>query len=199
MARSAINITEGAGKALDTFQRTVGGTALEGQIVILGLPFVATYSVVASSISTATSAAHVLELMAGVTNHVRVESFRIKQVVSAGAAAMLSIQLLRLTTAGTGGTGVTARPYDTADTVSATAMTLAAVKGTEGVQLGQIDIPLRAAIVAAEYEYIWTTPPGVKPLIIPAGTANGLTWKIVTGVATSTISIVVTFSETAEL
>jgi type 1 fimbria pilin len=198
MAASLIGITEGVGKNLRTWQRTVSSSAVEEQFIILGDSPKATYSVVASAISTATSASHILQIMAGSTLYVKLEKLRIKQVANAGAVAMVAIQVLRLTSAGTGGSAVTPRPHDTSDTAGATAMTLPSSKGTEGVQLDLIDFPLRAAILGQEQEYVWTLPDDVKPFIIEPGTTNGLCLKVVTGVASATLSMVATISETAE-
>ena len=90
---------------------------------------------------------------------------------------------------------ITFRPHDSVDDpAGVTGMTLPTSKGTEGVVLRPIDLPLRAAVLGQQQEYVWTPPPGTKPYIIPAGGANGLAFKIVTGVtgASVTISVVVT-------
>jgi hypothetical protein len=201
MAESLIGVAEGTPtKNIDTWSRVIAGLTVEDQKIVLGEPYKASYTVVASAITTATSASHVLQIMAGASNHVRIERVKIKQVANAGAVAMLALQVLRLTSAGTGGTVVTFRPHDSGDAAAgATGMTLPTVKGAEGVQLDLIDFPLRAAILGNEQEPVYTLPDDVKPWIIPSGAANGICFKIVTGVATSTISIVVTVSETAYL
>jgi hypothetical protein len=201
MAESTVGVAEGTPtKQLDTWSRVISAITVEDQKIVLGEPYKASYSGVASSILTTTSASHVVQIMAGASLNVRVERIKIKQVVNAGAATMLALQVLRLTSAGTGGTVVTFRPHDSADAAAgATMMTLPTVKGAEGVQLDLIDFPLRAAIVAGEQEPVWTLPDDVKPFIIPAGAANGLCFKIVAGVATSTISIIATVTETAYL
>jgi hypothetical protein len=201
VAESTVGVAEGTPtKNLDTWSRVIAATTVEDQKVVPGEPYKASYTAVASAITTATSASHVLQIMAGASNYVRLERFKIKQVANAGGVAMLALQVLRLTSAGTGGTVVTFRPHDSGDAAAgATAMTLPTAKGTEGALLDLIDFPLRAAIVAQEQEHVWTLPDDVKPIIIPSGAANGICFKIVAGVATSTISIVATVTETAYL
>ena len=45
----------------------------------------------------------------------------------------------------------------------------------------------------------WYQKPGMKPLIIPAGAANGLAFKNVTATAAGTVIIYVEFTETSFL
>jgi hypothetical protein len=198
--QSLLAYTDGAGKNIDAQERTISAVAYQQQTFLLGPPYLPAYSVIASSISTATAASHILEIMAGATNYVAIERVRVKQV-TIGTAGILSLAVLRLTSAGTGGGVVTPRPFDSADSAAdATAMTLPTVKGAEGVQLDQIDFPLIVARSASvEPEYVWTPPVGMKPWIIPTGATNGLCFKAVAGIATDTISIVVTFSLRAYL
>jgi hypothetical protein len=198
---SNIGVAEGTPtKQIHTVQRSVSAVNVEDQLVVPGEPWKTTYTIIASAISTATAASHLLQIMAGGTLYTRIEKVRIKQVANAGGVAMLALQAFRLTSAGTGGGVVTARPHDSADAAfSGAAMTLPTVKGAEGVQLDLYDFPLRAAIAANEQEHVWTLPEDAKPWIIPAGVANGICFKAAAGVATSTISIVVTLSETSYL
>jgi hypothetical protein len=197
VTESLISVPEAAGKNLHSFQRSVASTAVEDQVVILGPPYLATYTVTAEGVSVATSSDHLLEVMAGGSLHVRVERVEIKQVANANALTMAKIRVYRLTSAGTGGSALTPAPHDAADGASgATAMTIPAANGTEGTLLHTIDLPLRVAIVASELPYIWTPPTGIKPWLIAAGVTNGLAFKIVTGVATTpTVTLNVTLTE----
>ena len=200
MAESIVQVTEGTGKKLHTFQRTVGANSVEDEAVYPAEFPSASYSLIASNISTATSASHILQIMAGATNYVRIRRIYVQQTGLAGAVNTFVLQFFRLTTAGTGGTAVTARPYDSSDAAAgATGMTRPTTKGTEGVQLGLLRVPLFAAYPVTSPPAVWEQHPGMKPLIIPAGTSNGIALKISTGVASSTIDVVVELVETSFL
>jgi hypothetical protein len=143
-----------------------------------------------------------MQLMAGSSLNVRIRSIRIEQVANATSVTILGFDIYRLTPAGTGGTAITARPYDTADAAAgATGMTLPTVKGTEGVLLFGTAIVMRQAAAATgtqpEETYEWRQSPNVKPLIIPAGTANGIAVKIASAVAAGTVLVTIEFVETA--
>lgn len=199
MARASISLTEGSGaKKTATEERTVSSVVVQSQYVILDEPAAPTYSVVATGISAATTADHVLQIMAGSSSYVRVHSIRIEQRGAASGAAVMGVALYRLTTAGSGGTSITPRPFDTADTAAATAMSLPSSKGTEGSQLWQWELEAeqtRPYLGVAT----WETSPRCKPIIIPAGTANGLAIKVVAGVASVTLTVNVLITETAWL
>jgi hypothetical protein len=200
VAESSVNVTEGSGKRLRTFDRTISSTLVQEQVFQHGEPYLPTYSIVTRNTAVSTTDAHALQIMAGSSLHVRINSIRVYQYNTATAAGMLELMLYRLTTAGTGGTSITPRPYDTAEAASGcTAMTLPSSKGTEGVQVGQLRLPvLTAAPLDDPAE--WIAKERAKPIIIPAGTSNGIALKVYAGIATTTsVSIWVEVTETAWL
>jgi hypothetical protein len=203
VAQSSVNVTEGSGKRLNTWDRTISSTLVQDQFVQFGEYPYPTYGVVAEAISVATTADHILQIMAGSSNHVRIRYIYVEQSAGAAAASNLSLQLLRLTTAGTGGSAITPFKFDTGDAAAgATAMTIPTAKGTESTLLRRVNISLRqnANTGTQEDGWEWRQAPNTKPLIIPAGTSNGIAIKVVAGVTTSpSVNIYVEFVETAFL
>jgi hypothetical protein len=202
MAESIVQVSEGVGKKLHTWQRTVGANNVDDEFVIPGEYPLPGYCF-GGTASVATSADHLFQLMAGASLKVRLRYFRIEQSANATAASIIALTLFRLTTAGTGGTALTPRPFDTADAAAgATAMTLPTAKGTEGVDLGpRTVLALRQTVATAGAQvddvWEWYQKPGMPPIIIPAGTANGLAVKIGTGVAGASCAFYAEFVETA--
>lgn len=204
MSTSSVRVTEGSGPYLWTDQRSVASVNREAQYVLLAEPALPTFTALAASISIATANDHVIELMAGSSNYVRIHRIKIEQGGStSGTAEALTISILRLTTAGTGGTSVTPRPFDTADTATATAMTLPSSKGTEGVELLRNVTLVRKAVLATSAQsddfYEWTAHPRAKPIIIPAGTSNGICVKNTAAYASASLVVEIEFTETAWL
>ena len=132
MPESVVQVTEGSGKLLHTFQRTIGANSVEDEVVLNGEQYLATYRIATAQTSVATASSHLLQIMAGATLNVYIRSIRVYQVAMATAAAITVVALFRLTTAGTGGTVMAPQPLDTTDAASgSTSMTLPTVKGTE--------------------------------------------------------------------
>lgn len=201
MAESIINVTEGSGRKLHTWNRTIGANSIEDEFVLPGEFPYATYSVVAAGISGATANSHIVQIMAGGTLPVRIRSITITQMAAPAAVVAYALQIFRVTTAGTGGTAITPRPYDSADAASgATAMTLPTVKGTEGVQLHQEALWLGTAAIPTTNNRLewpnWSPSGRLKSIIIPAGTTNGIVVKNPAGVAASTFDISIELVET---
>ena len=144
---------------------------------------------------TTTSASHLFFLQGDGTLYTRVNWFEISQQTLAGGAATAEIRVYRTTTAGTGGTSISCYPVDGNDTspYAGVAMTLPTAKGTEGVLLYQMRLPILAAAPVLQ-TYRWERQNYEKPWIIAPATTNGLAWKLVTGIATSTLNITVGFS-----
>jgi len=202
VAESSVNVTEGSGKRLHTYDRTISSVLIQDQFTLPAEYPYASYVVDSNFTSVATTSAHVLQIMAGASLNVRLRRLRIEQVASATTVAALSFEIMRLTTAGTGGTAITPAKFDTADAASgATAMTLPTAKGTESTTLFRTVLIMRQATAATatqpEEMFEWTQHPGTKPIIIPAGTANGIAVKIGTGVAAATVIVTAEFVETA--
>jgi hypothetical protein len=202
MPESIVQVTEGSGKKLHTFQRTIGANAVEDEVILHGEPYLASYIQNATAASTATANSHLLQLMAGASLNVYVRQIRCYQTALATTAAIARLQVLRLTTAGTGGTAQSAaQALDTTDAAAtATAMTLPTVKGTEAA------VSLRGLTGS----FIQTVPTGgtstliavfdferfrSKALRIPAGTANGIAVKNLDAVAAATLQIEIDFTE----
>jgi hypothetical protein len=199
MAESIVQVTEGSGKKLHTFARVIGANTVEDEAVINGEQYLASYSFNAGP-AIITLNAHCLQIMAGASLIVRIRRIEILPGTAATAALRGGWGIYRLTTAGTGGGVITPSKLDPADAASgATAMTLPTVKGTEGV------------LVTVLTDNVWQTMPTSgtigpkcvvdfdrprsKPLIIPAGTANGIAIKNLVAVAAADININVIFDE----
>lgn len=205
MAESKVSVTEGSGKNFHTFDRTVSSVLVQDQFTVPGEYPYASYVVFGAGISIATANDHVLQIMAGSSNHVRIRRIRVEQFANATTAAATSMSLYRLTTAGTGGTSVTPARHDLGDAVAgATAMTLPTVKGTEAASdtLRWAMLWRQAvATTGAQFDdyFEWTQMPGQKPIIIPAGTSNGVAIKTNAAVAGATVIVTVEFTETPYL
>lgn len=201
MAESIVQVTEGVGKKFHTWSRVVSAQTVEQQFVLPGEFVYATYTVVASLISVATAADHLLQIMAGASLNVRIRRIYVRQAAAVTAASSSGIDVVRLTTAGTGGTAVTPRPLDTADAAAGcTAQTLPTAKGTEGSIVLEDRIGLiqtQPVVDTAKME--WRQSPNAKPLIIPAGVANGIAIKNLNANAGASVTITVELVETAYL
>jgi len=189
-------------KKLHFFERTIGANIVQDEVVLLGEPYLATYTLVAEGVSTATAASHLLQIMAGSALTVRIRWIQIQQSGLAGAAGTTRIELVRLTTAGTGGGAITAAKMDTTDGAGGvTGMTLPTVKGTETTVVFADSLGLVAAApVLQAGKVIWgVAPPAAnhKPLMIPAGTSNGIAIKNISGLASGTVDIVVSCTESS--
>lgn len=204
MSDSSLGYTDGAGKNIHTDQRTYSGTAKEDQYFLFAQPTAVTYTAVATGIATTTSASHLMIVQADGTNYTRIKGIWVGQRALAGAVATAQLQVLRTTTAGTGGSSISAYPLDGGDTspYAGVVMTLPSSKGTEGVALVYGNLGLAAANpVTTANEFVWPkwNRLGSKPIVLAPATGNGICIKIVTGIATSTVDIMVDFEVTAFL
>jgi hypothetical protein len=205
MTDTYIELSAGVGTKNHSYTRPISGNTVHETVNLNGEPHLATYTVVASA-SSATADSHLLQIMAGASNYVRIRRIRLYQGALATTAAMGRIDLFRLTTAGSSGGSVTPRSLDTADSAaSATAMTLPGPKGTEGNQIYIINAMFIQTVptggpngAALLWDLDFDTRRG-KPLIIPPGTTNGIAIKQVTPVAGASVWMNVEFSETSFL
>lgn len=196
MAEGFINLTEGSGKKAHTFQRVIGANTVEDPVSLVGLPYLAAYTVTpAAGVSTATAASHLLQIMAGANLNVYLYRLALYQLAAATAAAIDLIEIVRLTTAGTGGTALTPAPRDTTDAASgATAMTLPTAKGTEGVFVDRATAQFtqtiatqaggKEATLLVEFDFARLFG---KPLRISSGVTNGIAIKNPTARAGATV------------
>lgn len=198
MAESLVQVTEGVGKKLHTWQRTVGANSVEDDFNLPGEYPLASYTVTATGVSSATAASHMMQIMAGASLNVRIRRIRVNQLAAAAGVNTIDFSIVRLTTAGTGGTAITPSKLDNSDSASgATAMTLPTVKGTEGSIAWDEAIWVgTAAIPPSPGRWEWVQHPFSKPILIPAGAANGIAIKN-TALASATFSIVVELVETS--
>jgi hypothetical protein len=202
MGQSSINVTEGSGKRLNTWDRTISSVLVQDQFTLPSEYPYPTYSVSAGNIVLATAASHLLQIMAGSSAYVRIRRITWQNLTAPAGVTIMQLQLFRLTTAGTGGTSITPRRFNMGDAAAgATAMTLPTAKGTESDQLYERAMFLSTAAVPTGPlgMWEWTQHPGEEPIIIPAGTSNGLVIKNVGAVATATCSMTVEFTETSWL
>lgn len=201
MAESTILYTPGAGGKIHSFNRTIGANAVEDEVVLLGENYLASYMVNAIAVSTATANSHLLQIMAGASLKVRIRRIEIWQYAMATTVALMDTRIYRLTTAGTGGTGFTAAPLEAADgAAGAQPMQLPTVKGTEGtlicsgrpymMQTLGASAQLSSPVLVFDFDR-----PRSKPLVIPAGTANGIAIKNVDAVAAGTVVVNVWLDE----
>lgn len=205
MPEGLVQVTEGSGKSLHTFQRVIGANTVEDEVVVQGEPYLADYALNSNgnSVSTATAGSHILQVMAGATLKLRVRRIELYQSTMATAAAMMVVEIRRLTTAGTGGSSFAPAPLDPAEAAAgAVGMTLPTVKGTEGAGLaiwaGAVYMMQTVAASSQLANPILTIDfdrPRMKPLIIGAGLANGFVIKNVSAIAGAAVLQVVYFSE----
>ena len=202
MAEGNIVVTAGSGVAIHSNTRTISSTTMHDQYVLPGEFAYASYIASTTSISIATANSHVIQLMASSSLNVRVRRIRLEQSGNATTGVVCAFQLFRLSTAGTGGSAITPAPFDTADSASgATAQTLPSAKGTETTMLMQTQLVMRQAVSATGAQvddaYEWYQLPGTKPIVIPAGTSNGLALKVINATAGATVTVSIEFIETS--
>lgn len=205
MPESTVQVTEGAGKKLHTFNRTIGTNSVEDEIVVQGEPYLASYicnfSAGGAAISLATANSHVMQIMAGATLKVRIRRIEIWQHVMATTAVMAAFAIVRLSTAGTGGTVQTVASMDAADPApGATCMSLPTVKGTETqfavFGTGPLEQTIGTGINQPQPLAVWDFDRlRSKSLIIAAGTANGIAVKNLAAYAAATVWVNVWLDE----
>jgi hypothetical protein len=196
-----LSITEGAGKKVAAASYTEAGQTVLDQKILVGEQYLSTYTVNALGILTTTTGAHLLQVMAGTGLNIRLRHIAVWQSVLATASAFADLSIVRLTSAGSGGTVITPAPHDPADTATATAMSLPSSKGSLGVVILQPTVCFSQTVPLSGpntlpllFEHDWDGLRS-KPPIISAGTSSGIAIQIVTGVATATVNIALTFTE----
>jgi len=199
---SSLGVTPGTGSniAATSYTDENAHTVLD-QKVILGEQYLSTFDANAIGINASTSASHILQIMAGSSLDVRIRRITVWQSAVATTAAISDLAILRLTSAGTGGTVVTPTTLVPSDTTTSSARTLPSSKGSEGAIIMQPTLTYTQTVPVSGpgnamllFDYDWDAL-RAKPLIIGAGTSNGLALKIITGVAGATLNVTVTYSE----
>lgn len=200
MAESFVQVTEGSGKKLHTFQRTVGANTVEDEVVLLGESYMATYTA-RSGAAVSTADSHLMQLMAGASLPVRIRRIMVTPSARADTAFVDGLQVVRLTTAGTGGTVVTPQKFDNSDAAAgATAMVRPTAKGTESGILWEEHV-VHPSSTSSSHPHVplMDLRCGAdllsKPIIIPAGTANGIALKNTVAEASATVVVSILFVE----
>ena len=197
MTEQFVQVTEGTGKKLHTYQRSIGGNLVQDEVVVRGEPYLAAYCARTAGISTATAASHTLQIMAGASLRLYIREIHIWQMAAASAAASGRFDVVRLTTAGSGGTAIPTPTFDPADTsAGATAQALPSTKGTEGDIIMFLPVGFSGALPATEAHTVrWVASDMSKAIIVAAGTSNGIAIKCASAIASATVAIDVVFSE----
>jgi hypothetical protein len=197
MAESIVQVTEGSGKKLHTFQRTIGPNVVEDEVTLFGEQYLAGYVIAPSSQVVSTSNSHLLTLYAGSSLKLYVRRIVVQQFALASAVGTLAVQIFRITVAGSAGTSWTPKLLDTSDAASgATAKTLETGGTEEGNPIIRGQLTLRAAQPVLDSDgFRWEQHPRQKAIIIPAGTANGLAIKNTTSDSTATVVCRIDFDE----
>lgn len=203
MSDASIKILDGDGATeyLHTDEKSYGGTNKNDQYTLLADSRRVTYTAVMEAVSCATSAAHVAILQADGTNYTKLWGIDIQQV-GLPTAALANFQILRTTTAGSGGTSISAYPMDGADTspYGGVIQTLPSSKGTEGVMLLKRRISMVAALpVSSDQSWSWRADTNQKPITVGTANTGGVCLKIVTGIASLTVDVILHFYTTATL
>lgn len=191
MGNSYFTIDEGTTKNIATYSRTVDGATVHTQKVMLDEPGFDTYHIsVTANVGITSANKHLLQIMAGGTNRVYVRRFQAWQNANATTTGKVQILVYRLTTAGTGGTSYTPAPVDPSSSASgATAMSEPSSKGTEGTLLDHFYGLIHTAITTVGLdnpclERVYDTG-RARPIIISAGTSNGIAFKCTSSDATA--------------
>lgn len=202
MPEGFVQVTEGAGKKLRTFERTVGVNDVHAAAMVHDEPHLASFVATtagAAGVSTATINSALIELMAGASLNVYLRRIRIYQFQVATTAAIVGFDLVRCSTAGTGGTTLTEVARDLGDTPSATAKTLptpGTLTSTLDTRIAYMLQTIPTAVdfnpLRADFDFRDTRS---KALIIPAGTSNGIIVRNRQAIAAATVSIVVEWDE----
>lgn len=200
MAENIVNVTEGSGKKLHTWDTTIGANLVQDEFVVPGEYPYPTYVAAFNNVSIAGTTPSV-QIMAGASLKVRIRRIHLEQRTNATTAGITAVQFQRLTSAGTGGGVITPRPYDTADAASgATCMTLPTVLGTVSLVLFTTVLSMRQALPASgtvpDDVYEWVAPPNGKSIVIPVGATQGLNIQFGV-VAGATVDGYIEFVETA--
>ena len=204
-AGSFIQVTNGSGPKVSTGATyTENSNVVQDQKVIIGEPYLASYAIAPGTSSLLTNAnVHALEIMAGASLNVRLRRLVVYMHTLPGTANFLGIELWRLTTAGTGGTAVTPAPLNPADSASgATAMVVPTAGGTESTRLWSALVMLPQAVsttmpwpplIDLDFDEMERT----GPIIIAAGTTNGLALKTTVAFSGAAIRVNALITETS--
>lgn len=201
MPEGFFNATEGSGKKLHTWQRTIGANDVHDEYVLMGEQPLATYAANSPTVSIATANDHPMQLMASASVNLYVRRIMVYLAGLATTAVNAEFRIFRLTTAGTGGTSTASVAFDTtAGAAGGAAMTLPTAKGTEGSRMWIGDAQLTQTVSATPgkdallFDLLFDGE-HLPALRVPAGASNGIAFKNVTAVAGASIAVNVWWSE----
>jgi len=202
VAESIVQVTEGSGKKLRTFQRVITPNTVEEEAMFLAEQNAPTYAWTTPGLSLA-AAGDLMQIMAGASLNVYLRRILVYQHIAATTAAIAEFQLVRLTTAGTGGTAVNPLPLDSTDNAASSAgMTLPTARGTAGNRLWHGDAGLLQTMPTSGASLLLLDLDFDKLLRgkvprIPAGVTNGLAFQLVSTHAGAQVIIAAYLAEQA--
>lgn len=204
MAESLVQVTEGVGKKLHTWSRVVGANIIEDEFNVPGEFPYPSYTVDVDAISMANAGDDIVQIMAGAALNCRIRSIDIRQAAAATAVAVRTLTIARITSAGTGGAVVTPSKMSNADGAysgAAASLVPNATHGTIGAVIRTVRFALFQALSATQAQvpdtFHWEQKPGMEPIIIPAGVANGLVIRNATATAGALLTVTIELVETA--
>jgi hypothetical protein len=188
VADTSFAVTAGSGTLLHSVTTSIGGSMVHNEVVTLGEQYLATYTTFFSTAAAAASSdKHPFELMAGASLKLRIREITFWQQAASAAGTMMAFEILRLTTAGTGGTSRAVAALDPADAAAgATLMQTPTAEGTEGAILLVAVYPTVTTLPNLAPAFSWKQLPNAKPIVVAAGTSNGIGLSITTGGGTGT-------------
>lgn len=192
----SVPITPGSGKtikadviageeyqAVKLYDATAGSTnaaivdASGNLRVVGGQSTLATYSFGTGPLAP-TAARQLFVIEAPASGVIRLQRIIIWQPGSQTTAGLVTLQLLRTTTASSGGTAITPAPVDSSDAAYGGIVRSLPTSGTESTVLDQIAVYVPAALAAFTPIVIdYAVLDSLKAPVIPAGTANGIALK----------------------
>ncbi len=196
---SSVALQEAASpdKYFHTSQRDYSGTNKEDQYVLGAYPVRTTYRAYAAAVSTATSLDHLIFIQADGSNYTFINGIWVTQTTLAGAASTANLKIIRTSTAGSGGGSISAYPVDAADggAYAGTIQTLPSSKGTEGVTLfgGPLGMT-NAQPMTTVNQLFYRFGDDEKGIVIGTATTDGICIKIITGIASGKVDLVLEFT-----
>lgn len=208
---SFIQVTNGTGPKIATGPTyTENANVVQDQKVIPGEGYLAHYGVDSNGgIAPPSSAPKAwFTINAGASLNLRIRRIIINQAtISTTTAGSVTLGVYRTTTAPVGGTAHTPALFDSADAAAgATSASVSAATFTTDPTLGgrvalfALPVFLTYPFNVEPFELRWGDQPGTKPLIVPAGTANGIALVLISANAyggTPTFNMTFEFTETA--
>ncbi len=196
---SSVALQEAASpdKYFHTAQRDYSGTNKEDQYVLKAYPVRTTYRAYASAVSTATSLDQLIFIQADGSNYTFINGIRVTQSTLAGSPATAKLRIIRTSTAGSGGGAVSAYPMDAADAspYAGTIQTLPSSKGTEGVTLfgGPMGMTDANPMTTAN-QFFYRFGDDEKGILIGTAVTDGVCIKIITGISSGAVDVVLEFT-----